>query len=125
DQQRERFVPQTRFDFIDSLHRAQVEWVRRQTIERVGRHAQHLPGLNLLGGILDQRSFGRYGINFQDFRAHSSPFPIAGVNVAGVDVVGVNLVGSNNEMYHTASFGRSPARYSYYPDRILSLEPNP
>jgi hypothetical protein len=51
----------------------------------------------LLGGILDERSLGRYCINFQDFRAHSSPFPTVGANI-----VGLNVVGLNNEMYHTS-----------------------
>jgi len=63
-------------------------------------------------------------MNFQDFRAHSGPFPIAGVNIAGVNIAGVNIasvniaslniVRQNNEMYHTTSFGRSP-------DRVLVL----
>src|SRR5580658_8001757 len=92
DQQRERLVPQTRFDLIDSLHRAQVERVRGQTVKSIGRHAQHVPRLNLLGGVLDQRSFRRYGMNFQDFRAHSGSFLIFGLDVVGL----------NNEMYHTS-----------------------
>jgi hypothetical protein len=31
----------------------------------------------LLGSILDQRSLGRCGMNFQDFRAHSDPFRLS------------------------------------------------
>ena len=74
NQQRKRLVPQARLNFIHALDRSQIEWVRRQPVERIGWHPQHLPGLNLLGSILDQRNFRGYGVNFQDFRAHSFPF---------------------------------------------------
>ena len=53
DEESQRFVPQTRLDFIHALDRAQVERIGRQPIKRIRGHAQNLPRLNLLGGIFD------------------------------------------------------------------------
>jgi hypothetical protein len=60
-------------------------------------------------------------MNFQDFRAHSGSFLIAGANLASISIVGVRMIGQkidgqniarlNNEMYHTTSFSRSPTGY--------------
>jgi len=51
-------------------------------------------------------------VNFQDFRAHSGPFP-----VVRVDVVGLYIVSLNSEMYHIPRFRRSSlCLHSYYAD---------
>jgi TrmH family RNA methyltransferase len=44
-------------------------------------------------------------MNFQDFRAHSGPFPTVGINP-----VGFNVVGLNNEMYHTSCSWNQPMK---------------
>jgi hypothetical protein len=48
---------------------------------------------------------------------------MAGVNPASDSIIGVNIVGSNNEMYHTTSFDRSPVGQSYYPDPVPNRIP--
>ena len=62
-------------DKFSEAHLARLSQLGCEVAYKPNAKAEDLPGLNLLGGILDQGSFGRYGMNFKDFRAHSIPFP--------------------------------------------------
>ena len=92
----------------NAIDSAEIERVGGQSVKSVGGHAQHLPSLNLFADILDQRRFWLLGVNFQDFRAHSVPFLMVGVNSA---------------MYHTTAWLLKRNRFHLKARIILILEP--
>ena len=63
-------MARTGLDVVDALDRAQVERICRQPVKRVGRHAQHFAGTDLIGGIFDQRRFRGLATDFYNLDAH-------------------------------------------------------
>src|ERR1043165_6550369 len=66
-------MARARLDLIYALDRAQIERVGGESVKGIGRHAEHLSGLDLLGGVSDQRRFGAVAINLEDLGAHGVP----------------------------------------------------
>ena len=70
DQQRKRLVPRAVLDLVHTVDGVQVEWIGGQTVESVGRHAQHLTRADLLRHVGDQGAFRLLAVDFDDFGAH-------------------------------------------------------
>src|SRR5271165_4924235 len=66
-------MPGARLDLIHAVHRTQVKGVGSQSVKRVGRHAQHLAGPNLVGRIPDERRLRLLAVDLENLRAHTLP----------------------------------------------------
>ena len=79
NEQGQGFMARARFDFVHPLYRSKIKGIGSQSIKSISRHAQNLPGANLVGCVPDQRRFRSLAVDLHHFYAHTNTLPEAGL----------------------------------------------
>jgi hypothetical protein len=67
NQQRQRLVAGTGFDFVNTIHSPEVERIGGQAVERIGRHPENFALAKFLRRIGDERRLGFRAVDLDNF----------------------------------------------------------